>query len=131
MARIYKITDKIPVKIHDIEISISPLSFENKSVCLDLITKGEHMKAAVYAMQCSVKSVNGIENADGSPYELVSENGKLSQECVDDLLNMSESPEMQFVAMTLLQGIPKEFVDPATGKPIKGVEFVNEKKSKK
>lgn len=133
MARIYKVTDRITVKIHDITIEISPLTFEQKSVCQALIIGGDHMKAAFYALQSSLKSIKGIENADGSNYELAMQDGKVTAECVDDLLNLSESTEMQFVALSLLQGVPKEFVDPSTGKPMKGVSFVNEpvKKSKK
>jgi len=131
MARIYKLSDRIPVKIHDLEIEISPLSFEQKSVCQSLIMSGDHMKAAVYALQSCLKSVKGVENADGSPYELLMDGDKVKSECIDDLLNLSESTEMQYVAMSLIQGIPKIFVDPITEKPIKGVSFVNSSGKKK
>ena len=78
--------------------------------------------------------MHGFEYDLGSAKYLTSykiENNELSNNCVDELLNLSESPELQYVAMTLLTGIPKEFIDPTTGKPMEGVEFVKGKKKKK
>ena len=131
MARIYKMTDRIPVKVKSLHIEISPLSFDQKATCQSLIMSGNHMKAAVYAIKCSLKSIKGVENEDGSAYELDIENNELSNDCIDELLNLSESPEIQYVAMTLLSGIPKQFIDPTTGKPMEGVEFIKGKKKKK
>ena len=89
------------------------------------------MSAAFYALQCSLKEVEGIEESDGSKYELEMEEGIVSKECMNDLLNLEESQEMQLVAISLLNGIPKEFQNPVTGDKLEGVEFVKEKKSKK
>lgn len=131
MARIYKMTDKIPVKIHDLTVEISPLNYETKSICQNLILNGRHMDAAIEALRASIKSVSGLENADGSEYQLDLVEGKISEACLDELLNVQGSDEMQLIAISLLQGIPKEFVDPATGKPLQGVSFVKDPSAKK
>ena len=131
MARIYRMTDRIPVKIHDMTVKIAPLSYDVKSVCQGLILNGSHMAAAVHALKNSVKGIAGLENADGSDYELEFENDQLTDQCIDELLNVQGSDEMQLVAISLLQGIPKEFTDPSTGKPLDGVSFAEAPKSKK
>lgn len=131
MARIYKCTDKIPVKIHDLSVKISPLTFEQKSLCQSLILTGKQMDAAFYALQCSLKELSGVENADGSEYKLQIEDGIISKDCMNDLLNLEESSDMQLVAISLLNGIPKEFTNPITGGKLEGVEFLKEKKPRK
>ena len=131
MARIYKMSDRIPVKIHDLKVKIAPLSYEVKSVCQGMIISGNHMQAAVHALKNALKEVNGLENADGSSYELEFENGELTSTCIDELLNVQWSNEIQMVAISLLQGVPKEFTDPSTGKPLEGVTFAEAPKAKK
>lgn len=131
MARIYKCTDKIPLKIHDLKVKISPLTFDQKNTCQGMIMSGNQMSAAFHALQCSLKELDGIENGDGSKYELEFEDGIVAKACMDDLLNLSESQDMQLVAISLINGIPKEFNNPVTGGKLEGVEFIKEKKSRK
>lgn len=89
------------------------------------------MAAAFYALQCALKEITGVENGDGSNYELEFEDGIVAKSSMDDLLNLEESSEMQIMAISLLAGVPREFKDPITGDKLDGVELVKEKKSKK
>jgi hypothetical protein len=79
--------------------------------------------AAKMAIKHSVKSIAGLENPDGSTYELEFENGALSESCVDDILNIDEDDKLSLVCTSLLNGIPQDFVDPQTGKPIEGISI--------
>lgn len=127
MARkIYKTTDRIKIKIDDIAIKISPLSYENKCLIQACLITGDTLgivKAAKMAIQYGVKEIEGVENADGTPYELQFENDALTENCVDDLLNIDQDNKLSFVCTKLLEGIPSEFVDPQTGKKIEGIKI--------
>lgn len=135
MARkIYRTTDRIPVKIDDIVIEIAPLSFEVKSNIQANLINGDTLgivKAAKLAIQHGVKNVKGVENADGSEYSLDFENDCLTEQCVDDLLNIDQDNKISFVCTKLLEGIPKEFVDPQTGKKIEGIKIERQVGSRK
>lgn len=127
MARkVYKTEDRIDIKIDDIKIKIAPLSYQTKCDIQAELISGDALgivKAAKMAIQHSVKSVEGVENADGSKYELEFENGHLVESCVDDLLNIDQDNKISFVCTKLLEGIPKDFVDPQTGQKIEGIKI--------
>lgn len=127
MARkIYKTSDRIKVKIDDISIKIAPLSYETKCEIQANLINGDTLgivKAAKLSIQHGVKEIEGVENADGSAYELQFENGALTEECVDDLLNIDQDNKLSFVCTKLLEGIPTSFVDPQTGKKIEGISI--------
>jgi hypothetical protein len=136
MARkIYKTTDKISVKIDDIVVQVSPLSFEQKCDIQALLVSGDPMsvvRAASMAIKYGVKGLEGVENADGSLYVLeTDENGSLSDQCVDDLLNIDQDDKLSLVCTSLLNGIPKDIVDPQTGKKIKGITIERYETGKK
>lgn len=127
MARkVYKISDRVKVKIDDITIKIAPLSYETKCDIQAQLINGDTLgivKAAKMAIQCAVKEVEGIENADGSVYVLEFEGSNLTDDCVDDLLNIDQDNKLSFVCTKLLEGIPSSFVDPKTGKKIEGIKI--------
>ena len=50
---------------------------------------------------------------------------------MDDLLNVDHDDKLSLVCTSLLNGIPKEFVDPQTGKPIKGISIERQSSEKK
>lgn len=134
MVKIYKTTDKIPVKIDSLVFKISPLSFEQKSEIQAMLISGDPLsvvRAAKTAIKYAVKDVKGVENSDGSQYNLEMEEGHLSESCVDDLLNIDQEDKLSLVCTSLLNGIPKDFVDPQTGKPIKGIAIQKETSRKK
>lgn len=124
MVKLYKTTDRIPVKIDSLEFKISPLNFEQKSEIQALLITGEPMgivKAARLSVKYAVKDVSGIVDQDENEYILSFENGILTDECVDDLLNVDQDSKLSLVCTSLLHGIPKDFTDPQTGKPIEGI----------
>ena len=61
-----------------------------------------------------------MEDLHGNKYELsFEENGSLTDQCLDEVLNMSGRKEMMAVAWQLLEGVPDEILDPITEKSVK------------
>ena len=134
MVKIYKTTDRIPVKIDSLKFSLSPLGFEQKSEIQAELLTGQPMsivKAAKLAIKYAVKGLDGVQCMDGSKYELEFDNEVLSDSCVDDLLNLDQDDKLSFVCTTLLNGIPKDFVDPNTGEKLPGVSITRSPGKKK
>lgn len=124
--RIYKTTDRITVKIDDISIKISPLSYEAKCEIQAELISGQTLgiiRAAKKSMQYAIKEISGVENSDGSEYKLEFEDDRLTESCVDDLLNIDQDNKLSFVCTRLLEGIPKDFVNPQTGEKIEGIKI--------
>lgn len=134
MARIYRTSDRIKVKIDDTVVTIRPLTYHQKAEIQSHFlgfTQGDVTKATeamVSAIKYAVTGIEGIEDCDGRPYELEFDCDALSEDCVSDLLNIEISDKLQQVCSSLLHGIPKGFVD-NSGKPIEGVEIVKKVKS--
>lgn len=127
MARILKTTDREKIKIDDIMVEISPLSYHQKIEIQELSISGDFKKmneAAFKVLQYGIKSVHGIEDSEGNTYQVQLENGILTPDTVEELLNMDLSQKLVDVASHYVSGIPKEFIDPSTGDKLKGVEFV-------
>jgi hypothetical protein len=132
MAKIYKTTDRIKVKIDEVTVSISPLTYEQKLEAKILVAEGRAKRDArmltsglIYLLKNSVKEVEGLENADGSKYELSFEADQktLTQECISDLFNIKLHEKLVMVCTNLIGVIPTEFVDDS-GKPIEGVSII-------
>jgi hypothetical protein len=116
MARIYKLTDRVPYKVGEVEIEISPLNIHDKALLHSMATKSvenadnnQVVATSAFAIKSAVKSVKGLENGDGSAYQLEFEqNGSyLTDECVTDLLNIQESAQMIALCVQLIAGIPR------------------------
>lgn len=125
---------KLNVKIHDIEVELKPLSFDQKSEIQGLIIGGDVMsavKAAKLSVQYALKDLKGVKEEDGSDYKLQIENGKLTDECFDDISNLEHNGLLSGVCMMLLQGIPKDFVNAETGEKLAGVSYIKETSRKK
>lgn len=131
MSVIYGTNDRIRVKIGGLVFSISPLTFKTKSDMQALVMKGDAMGAAALAVKHAVKSIDGVKRPDGSVYELEFEDGVLSDNAIDDLLNIPQGTKLSQIAVELINGMPKEFVDATTGTKMEGVEIVKESKSRK
>lgn len=134
MAKVYRTTDKISVRIDDIVVKISPLSYDQKTDIQMLLVSGDPLsvvKAAKESIKFAVKEISGVEDSDGNVYELEFEDGALSNACLDDLLNIDPEDKLSLVCTSLLQGIPKGFNDPQTGKPIEGISIERPSSRKK
>lgn len=129
MARIYKTTDIIPIKIDGLVINVSPLTFEQKMQIQTEVLKGSAqsaMRAAKLACQSAIKDISGIEDVDGSKYMIELKDGKLTDECWDDLQNIEQTQKMITVCLGLINGVPREFTNPETGEKLEGVSLIKE-----
>jgi hypothetical protein len=131
MARIYKRTDRLTLKIDDITLKLAPLSMDQKNEIQTAMTKGrregdaaEAAKGVCLSIRYSVKGIEGLEDGDGNPYKLTFDvNDNLSDECLDDLLNLELNKKLALVCAKLTNCIPSEFTD-ENGEPMTGVEIV-------
>lgn len=125
--KIRKTTEKIAVKVGDLIFKISPLTFEQKCEIQSTLMAGTAisiLKASKLAIKYAVKDIDGLENVDGSKYEVKFDNIGLSDETVDDLANTEISDSLNYMCISLLNGLPKRFEHPVTKEPLKGVSFV-------
>lgn len=129
-------TDKIKIKIHDVTVSVSPLSFAHKGEIQSLMmeaAKGDvkaGLEGTKLCIKYAVKSIEGVEDIDGNKYELEKENGFITDDCVEELLNSEMSAEISLSCIALLNNIPTQILDPTTNKPLKGVKVLRSGKSK-
>lgn len=134
MAKIYKVTDRIPLVIEDLTVIVSPLTFEQKmQVQTEILKLGGQgaMRGAKLACQYAVKEIKGLKLDDNSDYVVEIKDGKVSDECWDDLQNIKETQKLITVCLNLINGIPKDFTDPQTGKKLEGVSFLQGDDAKK
>jgi hypothetical protein len=127
--KIRKTTEKIAVNVGDLVIKISPLTFEQKcdiQVVLSAGTTTAILKASKLAMKCAIKEISGLENPDGSPYEVTFDEIGLSDDVINDLGNSEIGDNLNYMCISLLNGLPKQFENPVTKKPLDGVSFVDE-----
>lgn len=127
MAKIYRITDRVSVKIGDIVAIISPLSLETKNEIQALMLQGQRSgdiiklnAAMLMALRKCLKGIEGLTDSDDQPYELKFENGMVAECCIDDLTNLQMSPELLKVCAEFVNAVPKKFNIP-------GVEIIEKK----
>lgn len=132
--KIYKTTDKIKIKINDLFFYLSPLSYKQKIDLQNLLVQKREMEASIMAVRMSLKDVEGLETSTGEKYELSFENELVSEDSIDDILNLQGSSSLQLASIHFMTGVPKEILNPVTGLPIEGVKIVglsDESKKKK
>ena len=128
--KIFRITDELKIKIDDVVVTVSPLTYEQKTEVQSYMieaVKGDiksGMLGAKLAIKYSVKGISGAELIDGTEYQVKKENGILTDETVDELVNSELSEKLSVVFCSLLSKISDKILDPRDGKPLKGVSFV-------
>lgn len=136
MAKIYKMSDRIKIKIGDVEFKLSPLNLDQKAEITEAMSKGRRgdTKSMIHGgrllIKYSVKGVNGLQNQDGSAYSLNFENGILNDETSDELLNLDFAETLLMVCTNLVNKIPKEFTG-IDGTKLEGVTFIKEESPEK
>ena len=138
MAKIYRLTDRIEVKLHDLKIKLSPLTLDQKTEIHSLVQEGAQksdttliLKATRIALKYCIKEIQGLQDMDDGDYELeFDDNGHLSDDNVEDLLNMSYSQELATICSTMAGGIPENNFVGSDGKPLKGVSIIKKAKRK-
>lgn len=108
MATIYQISDRINVNVGGVDVKIRPLTRKEKADVQSKIIDGEYLEATALAMKCAIKDVAGLKMADGSDYKLKFEDDNLTDETVDNLLNLEIATELGQLCIKLTNGIPKE-----------------------
>lgn len=135
MSIVYRKSDRITLKVHDLTVKVAPLTFAEKAEINGLIGSAADpngaMKGSLLAVKCAVKDIKGLTLPDGSPYKLEFENDKLTDECVDDLTNIQGGSELFIACLNLISGVPQDFINPVTGQKLEGIEVVKEKAAKK
>jgi len=126
---VYRKSDRIKLKVGELEVHMSPLTFAEKSTVQEYIMENP-MKGSLHALKCAVKDIQGLKLPDGSEYELAFENEILTDECVDDLTNIQNVDELFIACLDLINGVPSEFRNPMTGEKLEGVEIIREKAEK-
>lgn len=137
---IHRLSDKITVKIDDIEVKISPLSHSQKTVLQGHMIKAVagDMEAAMESVRQSIKfslkDIKGVkyldEEGEARDFALEFENGQITDECIDDVLNMPISGKLNSLCAALLQGVPDKVLD-NDGNEIEGIKIVKKKPGKR
>jgi hypothetical protein len=135
MARIYKRSDRVTIKIDDVLIKVAPLSLDQKAEVQQAMLLGkskgnirEATRAMSLAVKYGVKSMEGLVDSDNKPYELQFDGENLSDECVEDLFNLEITDKLVMVCINLVNKVPNDFTD-AQGNKLEGVELVKTKTS--
>lgn len=99
---IFKTTDRIPVKMGEVTLWLSPMEFGQKVAIQGAvkmksgaeITDG--FKVALLTLKFCVKEIQGLFNSDGSPFECEFEEGGnvLTDACANDLLQMDSAKSL-------------------------------------
>jgi hypothetical protein len=134
MAKIYRMSDRIKLKVDDLEVTIGPLSIHQKASVEEIASSASLIKASLEAMKYAIKDIKGLEDKDGKEYKIErDEEGYLTEDALNDIFNLENSYKLVAISLNLVNSIPDEFIDVNTGKPIEGVEFVIDegKKGKK
>jgi hypothetical protein len=92
---VYKLTDRIPVKIGAATFWIAPLSWGDKARLLSLFKQSagveliEPLRAAVETIRVSLKAVDGVQYSDGTEFDCkIDENGCISDEAISELMQV-------------------------------------------
>jgi hypothetical protein len=117
-------------------VSLAPLSLHQKSEVQRLTYEGIRsgnttltQDGLLLALKASLKDIEGIEQADGSPYKLsFGEDKLLTDECLEDLCNISFHEKLILICTSLVRGIPDQEFKDEKGNKIEGVDIVRTSK---
>ena len=130
MAVVYRTTDRITIKIQDVEFKIAPLPYAEKiKIKSSLARHGganieDISKTSIDVIRYSVKEVKGLMYADGSELKLeLDESGNLTDESVNELMNIEMSENLVGSVIQLMNKITNKIVD-ENGEEIKGIKIV-------
>jgi len=131
MAIIYRKKDRLKIQIDDIEVHLRPLTYHEKSEVSAEIMNGKISDATMKAIKYSLKDLKNVQTPDGESYELEFDGDYLTEDCVNDILNLGHSDKLTYVCYAILNTIPDEFVHPETGLPLEGVSIIKGKSPEK
>ncbi len=119
MARIYKRTDRITVRIDDVVVKLAPLTLDQKTEIQHAFLSSRKetdirlaSKGIALALKYSLKGIEGLEDSDGQPYKLsLGPDENLTDQCIDDLLNLELTRKLSMVCSAMVNGVPTSFTD--------------------
>lgn len=130
---IYRKNDLLDVNIDGIGFKISPLSFHEKNELQQHMIKAvsgdmtEAMIAVRKSIQFCLKGISGVycfnESGKKEPYRLELVDNKITEDCLDELMNMPINNKLSAVCSAMLTGIPDKIVD-NQGNVIEGITIV-------
>lgn len=127
MAKIYKTTDRVEFKIGDMTVKIAPLSMSQKNEVQALLLEGSKKTDAkilgqsmLLALKYCLKDLQGVTDSDDNPYQLKFDSGILTDETVEELMNMEYHAELLQVCGAFVKGVPTKL-------DIAGVEIIEKK----
>lgn len=130
MARIFRKSDRIVVRIDDVTVKLAPLTIHQKVEIQTAMLNGrangdlkEATNGVTLALKYSMKGIDGVFDDDGNAYKLEFDGDVLSDACVDELMNLEMNSKLSIVCAGILNGIPGEFTD-HLGNKLDGVEVV-------
>lgn len=129
---IYRKEDRVKVEIDGISFKISPLTFQQKQDLQRHMIKAvsgdmnEAMISVSKSLKYCLKDMSGVfyidEDGVKREYKLSFENDVLTDDCIDELLNMPFSSKLNSVCSAMLQGVPNKILD-AEGNEIEGISI--------
>jgi hypothetical protein len=115
---IYRVTDRIPVKIGGLTFWLSPMKTRHKERMISLIrqTAGKEdsdpLEQARLSIQFCLKAITGAKNPDGSDYVLeLDEDGIPTEDAMADVFQLDAVASLTTVALSWLSG-PKQLEIP-------------------
>lgn len=119
--------DKFEVKLGEICLVFSPMTKRQK---LDVVKSGKiengeetnNLDMVIRSLQYCLKEVSGITLKNGKPFELEIVDGKVSEKCIDVLLNTSMSDSLALAAMEFIVGVPDTLKNVLDGDEVKDVK---------
>jgi hypothetical protein len=125
-------SDRIDFDINELSFKFGPMSLEQKASLEEFtkMKKGrpaiEHAKASMRIIKYTVKELLGVETMDGKPYSLEFEDKNqraLTDNCVEDLVNLPCTPDLITTLFQLLEGVKNKVVNLETGEELKHVKI--------
>lgn len=104
--KIYRCSDRIPVKIGAVTFWLSPLTYGQRTELFSVASKAKESKEmadqillAKTTIRFSLKDIDGVEQGDGSPFKLEFDpSGMLTEACFDDLMQLEAISSLVKVA---------------------------------
>lgn len=132
MATIYRLSDRLKYQVKDIIVTISPIAFAAKSEIQKLLVQSTQTgdvtlinEAVLKMMKYCIKDIEGVTLMCGSPYVItLDSDGRISDQSVEDLLNMEHSTELASICAHMVRGTGGAVIIDAKGKIIKGVKLI-------
>lgn len=133
MTIIYRKNDLISLKIGDLTFNVKPMTYIERVEVMTCLSNVEGTvvenaaKATFLAMKYTIRKLDGAFLVGGEKYKVeIAEDGYISDESIDDLLNIEQSGNLGKALHNFLKGVPAKLIDPRTGKELEGVEIVNQ-----